>query len=159
MNVFQAKEIFNNVFKDKKLEWGFDNNCMTSLCCFTSEGLPNSMHVIYFNKVKLTLEDGTINYIPIEDHQATMTWAAVRDFMSKFIDSEDVFVMESELRSIAAIQEPEILSLRLKQLQEITGISEEKIAEKITPFLASYEKGNQPSSQDVDLPVDAVVNE
>lgn len=84
MDFFQAQDLFNKMHPGKKVSFEFDEKCQRVHELIYTDGIPNHIHHIENNKVKVTVEGQEPVYISILPHRECATW----DYMKKLINSK-----------------------------------------------------------------------
>ncbi len=155
MNFIEAKEFFHKLYEGKKIDWVFDNSCINKLECIVIDGIVNLLHQVEFKKVKMIVDDADATYVPINAHRTNMTWQGLKDLLSSFINATDeVHINDAELKNLSSITDIELYNQSIQQLQSASGLTADKIIEKVNDYIA---RTNPPTSQP-DAPVLDIVN-
>lgn len=96
MNYYEAQEFMNKMYPGKKITFDFDSLCVKQIEVMHTNGLPNQMHHIEFQQVKVSVEGMDPIYMPIAPHRGTMPWKYTRDMINKY---QDVYINDSELQN------------------------------------------------------------
>lgn len=128
MDFFSAQKFFADMFPGKKISYTFDQSCVRQLECVMTDGLPNVLHHIEFNKVKVDVENMSSQYVPIDAHRANISWASFKTVIS---DINDVFVTDNYLNVFTIESTPEEKVQARQDLKNLTGLSDELINDKI----------------------------
>lgn len=86
MNLYEAQEIFKQMHPGKEVTFEFDEKCHRTHELIYTDGVPNAVHHIENNKVKVTVEGSEAIYVPIMPHRECATW----EYMQKMIMSKIV---------------------------------------------------------------------
>jgi hypothetical protein len=84
MNFFQVQDLFKQLHPGKKVSFEFDEKCHRQHEIIYTDGIPNPMHHIENNKVKVSVEGLAPIYVDIIPHRECCTW----DQMKKMILSK-----------------------------------------------------------------------
>lgn len=86
MDYFEAQELFNNMYPDKKITYEFDEKCQRFHELVYTDGIPNPVHHIENNKVKVSVEEMDPMYIPIAPHRECCTWSHIKALINSMKD-------------------------------------------------------------------------
>lgn len=128
MNVYEAQELFENMYPGKKVSLEFDDTCHRTIETVYTDGLPHLQHHVECRKVKVNIEGMPSVYAPISPHRISTTWAAAKAYINA---KSDVHIPQEELVTINAIQDPQEKQAALQQRADHSGLSIEKIQSKI----------------------------
>lgn len=128
MNVYEAQEMFQNIYSGKKVSLEFDDNCHRTIEAVFTDGLPNLMHHVECRKVKVNVEGVEPFYAPIEPHRLTTSWASAKSYLNS---KTDVHIPQEDLTAMNAIQDPQEKQLAIQQRADLAGLPIEHIQSKI----------------------------
>lgn len=153
MDFFEAQEFFKKMYPDKLIRYDFDESCHRLSELVFTEGLPNLVHHLECRQVKVTVDGQDPFYAPIKPHRIGCSWAEIKNML---LSKEDVFIDKEELNALADLQdqlnvqipdnareEDKMVASAEKvaiqrdydniiiQIVELSGLSKEKIEEKI----------------------------
>lgn len=78
MDIFQVQDLFKLMNPGKNISFEFDINCRRIVELVFTDGLPNPVHHIENNKVKVTVEGNAPVYVPIMPHREIISWENIR---------------------------------------------------------------------------------
>ena len=78
MNFFEAQEVFKQMHSDKIVTFEFDKNCIGLMEIVHTDGKPNPVHHIEYQKVKVSIEGQDSIYFPIAPHRMCCSWEYVK---------------------------------------------------------------------------------
>ncbi len=84
MNFFEAQDMFKKMYPGKEIKFEFDEKCHRFHELIYTDGVPNPVHHIESNKVKVSVEGMQPIYSPIQPHRECVTW----EHMKKLINSK-----------------------------------------------------------------------
>lgn len=119
MDFYEAIEFFKGMFPDKQITYEFDDKCQRSLEIIHTDGLPNVVHHIECNKVKINIDGIPPQYVPIKPHRLGCSWASIKKMVN---DKKDVHFNEEQLK--------ELSEENVSQFSEYTGLSREDLLAK-----------------------------
>lgn len=119
MNLYEAIKFFQELHPDKKITVEFDAKCHRILELTYTNGLPNAIHHIENDKVKINTDDSSFTYVPIHPHRLTVAWADLKKFI---VDSEDVHLNDDQLN--------EINEDNVNEVSKLTGLTNEQLMAK-----------------------------
>lgn len=130
MDFFQAQEFFNSLYPDSKIEFSFDEACHRFHQIVYTDGVPNLVHHIECDKLKVTVAGKDPIYVSITPHRLNCTWAGMKELINK---KEDVYLSKNEIEEIKALKDrdSEEYAKCIKQLSEFAALPVESIEEKI----------------------------
>lgn len=83
MNLYEAEDFFKNLYKDKKITYEFDMNCLKQMEIVHTDGLPNEIGHVEYKKVKVIVEGMDPVYMPIAPHRGCIEFKEIKDYVSK----------------------------------------------------------------------------
>lgn len=86
MDFLEAQDVFNKMYPLKKITFDFDEKCHRNYELVFTDGIPNPIHHIANNKVKVTVEGMDPIYVPILPHREVATW----DHMTNLINKKSI---------------------------------------------------------------------
>jgi hypothetical protein len=78
MDFLQAQEFLAKAYPDKKIIYEFDEKCHRFHELVYTDGVPNPVHHVENNRVKVTVEGLEPMYVPIAPHRECYTWEAIK---------------------------------------------------------------------------------
>jgi len=126
MNYYEAQEFMKKMHPGKNIAFDFDSFCVKQIEIIHTNGLPNQMHHIEFQQVKVTVDGMDPIYMPIAPHRGTIPWKYTRDMINKY---QDVHLHDSELDNRVT-----------EELVSDTGLSVEAIEAKKVQRKAALQK-------------------
>lgn len=84
MDYYQAKDFFKQMYPGKTITFEFDEKCHRFHQLVYTDGIPNPIHHIENNQIKVTVEGMDPIYVPIQPHRECAPW----DHMKKLINSK-----------------------------------------------------------------------
>ena len=84
MDYFQAQDFFKQLYPNKKISYEFDEKCHRVHELIYTDGVPNPVHHVENDKVKVSVEGMDPIYVSIMPHRECYTW----DLMKKMINSK-----------------------------------------------------------------------
>lgn len=102
MNFFECQEFFKNLYPEKLITFEFDENCYRFVECVVTRGLPNIMHHVECQNVKVSIDGMPDQYIPIAPHRLACSWKDLKKFIS---GKEDVWIDDSEIESLRQLKD------------------------------------------------------
>ncbi len=85
MDFIQAQDLFKNMFPGKTIKYEFDEKCHRFHELTYTDGIPNAIHHIENNKVKVTVQGMDSQYVSIKPHRECCSW----ETMKKMINSKE----------------------------------------------------------------------
>lgn len=82
MNIYECMETFKSMYPGKNILFEFDNKCHRTHEIVYENGVPNPLHHIENNKVRVTVEDMDPIYVPIQAHRETCTWSQMKTMIN-----------------------------------------------------------------------------
>lgn len=133
MDLIELKEMMKKSFKDKEIIYDFDYKCSRLINVCLTNGVPNLLHQIEFNQVKMTVEGFESQYINIQPHRCTLSWVDVQKFIDQKINENDVFFPDENIKQINNLKmiDPENFEKSINDLIVMSGLSKEKIESKL----------------------------
>ena len=83
MDFFEAQELFQNMNPGKQVSFEFDEKCHRIHELVYTDGVPNPVHHVENNKVKVTIEGQPSFYVPISPHRECYEWEKIKEIISK----------------------------------------------------------------------------
>lgn len=128
MNLYEAQEFFKQANPGKKIDFDFDEKCHRFNELVMTDGLPNMVHHIECNKVKVTIEGQNSVYVPIQSHRLGITWKTMLDMLNA---KGDVHIHPDEIKVLGELKAtPDIYALKMKQLMDHSGLTQAQIEAK-----------------------------
>lgn len=129
MDFFQAQEFFAKMYPGKKIAYEFDDTCHRTIELVHTDGMPNLIHHVECNKVKVNVEGIEPIYCPIQAHRFNTTWMAAKAYINA---KNDVYIGSDEIENVKKLEVEDKLGYesRMKELCEYSGLTVEQIEEK-----------------------------
>jgi hypothetical protein len=83
MNFFEAQDFFKGMYPDKKIDYQFDDSCIRFIEMVMTDGKPNPVHHVEYQKIKVTVEGMEPKYVPIASHRMNINWDDLKQFVGK----------------------------------------------------------------------------
>lgn len=83
MNIYEAQDFFKNMYPEKKITFDFDLKCIRQIEIIQTDGFPNLLHNIEYQKLKVSIEGMEDLYVPILPHRMGIQW----DVLKKHVNS------------------------------------------------------------------------
>lgn len=132
MNIYEAKDTLKKMFADKLVTFDLDENCIKQMECVMTEGFPNMMHHIEFDKIKISVEGSSDQYIPIQPHRENMTWSTFKKMIS---DKNQIYIHPDTIKKLINIKnDPNESSNYVNMINEIismSGMTQDQIESKL----------------------------
>jgi hypothetical protein len=85
MDIYQVEDLFKKIYKNKKVEISFDPLCVKTIEIGFLNGVPNEVHHLEFDRVKVTVDSAEDNYVDIMPHRDVMSFDDIdKRFFIKF---------------------------------------------------------------------------
>lgn len=81
MNFFQAQDLFKQMHPGKEIKFEFDEKCHRIHELVYTDGVPNPIHHVENNKVKVTVEGMDSIYVPIISHREVYKWEDIKNII------------------------------------------------------------------------------
>ena len=78
MNFFQVQEFFKQMHPCKTIIFTFDEKCHCMHEINYTDGIPNAIHHIENNKVKVSIEGMDPTYVSIQPHRQNISWEDIK---------------------------------------------------------------------------------
>ena len=126
MDFFQAQEFFAKMYPGKTIGYEFDDTCHRTIELVHTDGLPNLIHHVECNKVKVNVEGMEPIYCPIQAHRFNTTWMAAKAYINA---KSDVYFNPEDIENLKKLQSEDKSGYdsKIKELCEYTGLSVEQI--------------------------------
>lgn len=85
MDFFSAQDFFQKLYPGKDIKYEFDEKCHRKHELIYTDGIPNPVHHVENDKVKVTVEGSDPIYVPIAPHRECYEWEAIK----KIINSKE----------------------------------------------------------------------
>ncbi len=121
MDLYEAIEFFKGMFPDKQISYEFDDNCHRTLEFVLTDGLPNIVHHVECNKVKINIEGMPSQYVPIKPHRLGYSWSDMKKMIN---NKSDVYFNKEQI--------DELSEANVDQFSTFTGLSKEFLMAKKT---------------------------
>jgi hypothetical protein len=82
MNFFKLKEFFKQLHPGKQIFYEFDEKCHRTHELIYTDGIPNEMHHIENNRVKVTVDGQDPIYMDIIPHRECVTWEYMKTLIN-----------------------------------------------------------------------------
>ena len=132
MNIYEAKEFFKKMHPNNLVTFSFDDTCIRHLECVMTEGLPNIVHHVEYNKLKASVQGGSDFYIPIQSHRENISWV---DYQKVINAKNEVHIHPDAIKSFKETKnDPEKsreYESMISQFQTLSGMTREAIESKI----------------------------
>lgn len=89
MDFIQAQEFFKNMFPGKNIKYEFDEKCHRFHELIYTDGIPNEVHHIENDKVKITVEGMDSQYVPIKPHRECCSWELMKKMINSKMDPQN----------------------------------------------------------------------
>ena len=89
MDFFQAQDFFKQMHPGKNISYDFDVNCIRQLEIIHTEGSPNPIHHLQYEKLKVTVAGMPPVYVPIAPHRACIEWKEVKKHINSLPDPRE----------------------------------------------------------------------
>jgi len=86
VDFIQLQEFFKSMHPGKNITYEFDEKCHRFHELVYTDGVPNKVHHVENNKVKVTIEGQSPVYVPIMPHRENYTWDALKKIINKKTD-------------------------------------------------------------------------
>lgn len=126
MDYYQTQSFFKEMFKGQKVSFEFDDKCIRKLELIYSEGKMHIDNHIEYQKVKVTTENFTPFYVPIQPHRMIAPVSFVKDKVH-----EDEIYFHQEHKDAYAKASDEEKAMKLTELSALTGMSAEQIKKQL----------------------------
>lgn len=73
MNLYECQEFFKKLYPTKEINFSFDEKCHRIYEIILTEGIPNPVHHVENNKVRVDVEGMDTIYVPIMPHRECCT--------------------------------------------------------------------------------------
>ena len=83
MDFFQVQDVFKQMHPGKNISFEFDEKCHRVHELVYTDGVPNPVHHIENNKVKVTVEGNDPIYVSILPHRECATWDHMKSLINK----------------------------------------------------------------------------
>lgn len=130
MNLYEAKKFFNNMYPNKLVNFDFDENCYRVCECIMTDGLPNIMHHVECNKVKVTVDGMDVVYVPIKPHRFNIPWSQYKNYINS---KNEVYAHPEDVNNLSNMKKnnPSSYEIALKEYMDLSGMSKDKIESKL----------------------------
>ena len=85
MNFYEAQDFFKQMHPGKTINYEFDEKCHRVREIIYTDGVPNEMHHIENDKVKVTVEGMASVYVPIAPHRECCTWEYMKNLINRTV--------------------------------------------------------------------------
>jgi hypothetical protein len=82
MNFFEAQDFFKNMYPGKSIKFEFDKKCIRVMEIIHTDGKPNPVHHIEYQKVKVIVDGSDPVYVPIMPHRMNCDWEYVKEHIN-----------------------------------------------------------------------------
>ena len=83
MDFFQLQEFFKEMHPGKSIRYEFDEKCHRIHELIYTDGIPNLIHHIENDKVKVTVEGQEPIYVSIMPHRECATWEHMKEMINR----------------------------------------------------------------------------
>lgn len=129
MDLYEVQEMIASQFPDKNVTFEFDESCHRFIEIVVTDGLPNVVHHIENNKVKVNVEGIYSFYLPIQPHRMNFTWTAIKELLGK---KNDVHIHPTDLDFLKECDKDcDDYKAKMDQLVSFTGLSQKDIESKL----------------------------
>lgn len=119
MDFFEAQDFFKKMYPNKKISFEFDEKCHHIHELVYTDGLPNVVHHIENNKVKINIEGMPSQYINIKPHRLNYVWSDMKNMINS---KNDIYLNDEQVE--------ELNENNVQEFSRITGISPQKLMKK-----------------------------
>lgn len=83
MDFFQLQDFITQMNPGKKISYEFDEKCHRVHELIYTDGVPNPVHHIENNRVKVTVDSQEPKYISIMPHRECATWEYMKEMINR----------------------------------------------------------------------------
>ncbi|MHB1059992.1 MAG: hypothetical protein ACYC0F_19185 [Rhodanobacter sp.] len=95
MNLYEAQEFLKTIYPDKEVKIILDDQCLRHVEIVHTDGKPNLVHYIEYNKIKIKVHGQAIIYMPIAPHRVNCYWKELINVLS---NQKDVYLTPDQLQ-------------------------------------------------------------
>lgn len=130
MNIHECQAFFKKQNADKNVAFELDDTCALTFELTFFDGLPNLVHNITYNKIKVTVEGQEPFMVPISPHKEVVGWARIKEILSR---KTDVFIHEQTIQFMNAIEDKtsEKYTKAVEEIQTASGLSLDEVKQRL----------------------------